>query len=125
MNKITCGTVYEMLQEEMSATALPLSAKQLGLDLANIGAWFSVYVDNKYYMLLNKELSDYTIFNFLGMNYAKGIQELKEVLDSRGDILQIDYNHDNKYYEIWVRYFEDQRAHMYILFPCPEFVIEI
>lgn len=124
MSEIACGTVYELLQEEMNLLS-PLTTKELRKDLANIGAWFSVDMNEQYYMLLNKELSDYTVFNFLSMNYSKGLQELVEVLDSRGPILQIDYNHDNKYFEIWVKYAGDDRAHMYILFPCPDFVIEI
>lgn len=124
MSEIACGTVYELLQEEKTLMS-PLTAKQLRKDLANIGAWFSIDMHEQYYMLLNKELSDYTVFNFLGMNYNKGVQELTEVLESRGPILQIDYNHTNKYFEIWVKYIEDNRPHMYILFPCPDFVIEI
>lgn len=124
MSEVACGTLYNWLQEDMKHVE-PLTAKQLRLDLANIGAWFSVDMYGKYYMLLNKELSDYTVFNFLDMNYSKGVQELKEVLQGRGPILQIDYNKDNKYFEIWVKYWEDNLPHMYILFPCPDFVIEI
>lgn len=124
MTEIPCGTLYTMAQEEMKKV-LPMNNYDLQRDLANIGAWFSTDMQEQYYMLLNRELSDYTVFNFLGMNYSKGIEELLEVLDGRGPVLQIDYNHDNKYFEIWVKYLMDNTPHMYILFPCSDFIIEI
>lgn len=124
MSEIPCGNLYTMAQEEMKKV-LPMNNYDLQRDLANIGAWFSIDMQEQYYMLLNRELSDYTVFNFLGMNYSKGVEELLEVLDGRGPVLQIDYNHDNKYFEIWVKYLMDNTPHMYILFPCSDFIIEI
>lgn len=124
MSEIPCGNLYTMAQEEMKKV-LPMNNYDLQRDLANIGAWFSIDMQEQYYMLLNRELSDYTVFNFLGMNYSKGIEELLEVLDGRGPVLQIDYNHDNKYFEIWVKYLMDNTPHMYVLFPCSDFIIEI
>lgn len=124
MSDIQCGNVYEWKQNEMSLQ-IPLDKETLVKNLANIGAWFSSDLTVQYYMLLNKELADYSIFNFLSHNFYKGVQELEEVLDRCGFVQAIDYNHEHNYFEIWVKNRDTNNSHMYILFPCDDFILEI
>lgn len=74
----------------------------------------------KYFMLLNKEQSDYTIFNFI--NNADYIaNEVIECLKDRGKIIDID-KQDNNSYECWIR--RSGLMYMYLLFPYDAAVIE-
>lgn len=122
MEQIEVGTVYEWVKKEKEASQ-PMSDNKINELLSNIGAWFSVDLNNQYYMLLSNENRDYTVFNFLTDNYYKAVQELKEVLSTRGNIHSIDYNHAEKYYEIWMK--KDDELSIYLLFPCNDFIIEI
>lgn len=119
-----CGTVYEWNKQEMSLQP-PLPRDVLTKELANIGAWFSSDLTVKYYMLLNRELADYTVFNFLSHNYYKGVEELIEVLDRCGWAQAIEYNHEHDYFEIWVKNKCTLKTHLYLLFPCDDFIIEV
>lgn len=123
MTDLEGGTTYEWAQETLKNVE-PLNERDLQNNLSNIGAWFSSDMHEQYYMVLNRELSDYTVLNFLSMNYNQGVQEIKEIFDCRGPILRVDYNHENHYFEVWIRYHDDM-PHMYVIFPCPDFVIEI
>lgn len=124
MANIECGTVYDLARAQLK-DAEPLDKYEIRNVFSNIAAWFSIDVTKQYYMLLCRELADYTVFNFLTLNYDKGKTELLEVVQSRGDILRVDYNHEQKYFEIWVRYNQDDEPHMYAFFPCNDFVIEV
>ena len=50
-------------------------------------------------MLLCKERSDYTMFRLENFNYSKAVQELKEVLEERGDIMGFDFVHGENAYQ--------------------------
>lgn len=120
----TGTTIYAMNQMVMD-TVTPMTQRAKDKEFANIGAWFSSDLNEKYYMLLNGDLRDYTIFNFITMDFNKGVQELIEVVESRGIVLSIDYNHDHEYFEIWVRHRQDDKSYVYLLFPCSDFIVEV
>ena len=122
MAEVGLGSQYELCQLEVLKSG-PMPQDELNKELTNIGAWFSSNMGTHYYMLLNNELHDYTIFNFMNYNFAQGVKELREVLDSRGVIYKIEFNHENNYFELWV--VNGEEAHMYLLFPCGDFVIDI
>jgi hypothetical protein len=122
MSEGVLGTVYELCKTQME-TLEPLDEATQKSELVNIGGWFSSNLCSRYYMLLNNELHDYTIFNFTNFNFTTGVKELSEVLQSRGDIISIDFNHDNNYFEIWMK--NNGQLFMYLLFPCDDFVIDI
>lgn len=124
MGNVECGTIYGWNQQEMNLQT-PLDTQTVTKTLVNVGAWFSSNMKVHYYMLLNREFNDYTIFNFLSQNFYKGVQELQETLENRGLILAVEYNHTNDYYEIWLKSNQDGLSHMYLLFPCDDFIIEI
>ena len=51
-------------------------------------------------MLMCKERSDFTLFHITDNQFTKGLQELKEVLEERGQILAIQYQHGEDAFEI-------------------------
>ena len=53
------------------------------------------------------------------------IQELKECLTFRGRILDIEYQHAEDNYQIWVKEYKTGDVYMYILFEAEGFVIEV
>lgn len=54
-------------------------------------------------MLLCRERNDYTIFHINNFRFDEAIQELKEVLESRGEIIDISFVHGQNAWECWVR----------------------
>jgi len=124
-NKITIGSLYEM-NKQLFKQIKPPSEQIINLELANIGAWFSANINTKYYMLLCKERSDYTLFHLDNFNYNKIIQELKEVLEERGDIMGFDFVHGENAYQCWVRERDDEhQVYMFMLFDADWMVVEI
>lgn len=121
MGNINLGTLYD-LNKQIMIQQNSLSAEDYRHSLTNICGWLSSN-NNKYYMLLNRERADYTVFNMLDFNYNKILNELREVLDYRGTILAIDYVHGEDYYDIWIKI--DNEAFLYKFFQCDDFVIEI
>lgn len=119
---VNMGTLYEFNQSIM-AQMPPMDPDMVDIELANVGVWFGSQRSFHYFMLLNNDRHDYTVFNMLGPNYHLAKEELKGLLEERGRILYIEYNHDRDDYEIWVSI--EGVPYMYILFPCNDFVIEI
>ena len=66
-------------------------------------------------MLMCKERSDFTWFHITDNQFTKGIQELKEVLEERGQVLAIQYQHGEDAFEIWVKS-KDDEVFMFMLF---------
>jgi len=68
---------------------------------------------SKFWMLLNNERKDYTVFIILT---KEGIEnEIKPTLTNRGQILSIDKQEDDNY-EIWIRDFDTKENFVYYLF---------
>lgn len=123
MAEVEMGSVYEM-NKYIRQYSEPMAEDKIKLAVGNIGGWCSCRPYTKYYMLLCKELSDYTIFRLNDYNYNQLAQELQEVLKSRGEILGIDYMHGFDSYECWVRKW-GQEPYMYMFFDCQGFIVEI
>ena len=79
----------------------------------------------KYYMLLCKELSDYTVYVLKDSfnSRQKASYEVIETLKERGTIYAID-KQKNGSYEIWLKPFMKDLPHVYYLFPYSKAVIE-
>ena len=123
--KVTAGSLYEMNQQLFKKIKAP-SKESIDIELANIGAWFSSNFKTKYYMLLCKERSDYTMFHLENFNYSKAVQELREVLEERGEIMGFDFIHGENAYQCWVRERdEDRNVYMFMLFDADWMVVEI
>ena len=93
--------------------------------IMNIAMWFSSKPTNKFFMMLCRELNDYTIFHFEHPNYSKGKTELEELLKSRGQVKDIYYNHDTDTYDFWLLSSLDGQIQMYKIFMCDDFIIQI
>ena len=102
MVQIAGQTNYEINQEGYRHID-PLDEQDLTIKITNIGAWFSFLDKIEYVGVLCRERNDYTIIHLNGYNYAKAVQELRELLESRGEIMDIDYIHGQDYFQVWVR----------------------
>lgn len=116
-------TQYEAYKQLYGALAHP-SEKTLKEQLTSLGSWFSVKPACNYYMLLCRERNDYTVLHFNNMNYLKGMQEVKEILESRGTIYDISYNSTVDAYECWIKDKDDEFA-MYMFFAYDWGVVEV
>ena len=128
MAEITLGNLYQANCSIMK-TIKPVPPKKMELDLANIGAWMSSFVGTKYFMLMCKERSDFTLIHLNDFNYLKAVKEIKEVLEERGTLLAVDYIHGENHYECWVRQegetLEQSEVFMFMLFDADWMVVEI
>ena len=102
MAKIATQTNYEINQEGYRHVE-PLTEPDLTSKLTNIGAWFSFLDKIEYVGVLCRERNDYTVIHLHGYNYNKAVQELRELLESRGEIMDVDYAHGEDYFQVWVR----------------------
>lgn len=131
MSEVELGTLYELNQAMMN-NLNPLTPEDLNENLSSIGAWFSSNPYANYYMLLCHEDRNYTILHFQEPNYIQGVREIEELLDERGQVISINYIHDDNAYEIWLRtkawnpeegfHFQN---HLYMLFEYDAGVVEV
>ena len=123
--KANLGTLYDM-NLFMYNKLPPMEEDKKNAYLQNAAMWFSSKPNNKYFMLYCRELNDFTIFNFLTSNYDKGKTELIALVESRAtEIKDIVYNHDSDSYDFWIVSSLDNQIHMYKLFMCQDFIIEV
>lgn len=123
MADISAGTLYEINQSIMS-TQTKMTKKEWDTATKVIKAYFRNNAEQKYFMLLCKEIADYTIF-VLSASLSSEIacNELKELITERGEILSIEEN-DNSAIEIWIKRNDDNTPHAYYLFQYGRAVIE-
>lgn len=122
MADVELGTLYEA-NKEAYKNIKPPSKKEIDRQLAQIGAWLSSQYFKSYYMLYCREKHDFTIFHINDAEYLEAVQEIKEVLQTRGIILEVIYSHDFEFYECWVK--DGDEVSMYAFFPCEDWVIEV
>lgn len=116
------------IQKQMYMRVKPITPEQMKEQIVSIGAWFSTNPGCNYYMLMCKELSDYTVIHFNNMNYDEGSKQVQKLAESRGEVLDILYNHAHNAYEIYVKKENavgELEPFMYYLFEYNWGVIEI
>lgn len=123
-NGATLGSLYDM-NRYFYGQSPDMDPKKRDEMIMNISMWFSSKPGNKFFMMLCRELNDYTIFYFEHPNYSKGKTELEELLKSRGIIKDIYYNHDTDTYDFWLLSALDGQIQMYKIFMCDDFIIQI
>ena len=101
----------------------PIDEDTLRQNLGTLSAWFGSNIDFRYFMMLNNDLHDYTVFDVGSKNYYNASVELYECLKYRGEVVAIDFNHDYDYYEVWIRHRTEEKICLYIIFPCNDFII--
>lgn len=101
----------------------PMSDADFINDTTGIGLWFSSQQKFRYFLLLGWEDRYFTFFNIENHNYNAAREALIHCVRSLGIPLDINYNHSENNYDFWIRQ-GDEKAHMYKLFPCNDFVVE-
>lgn len=123
MSEVELDTLYNVNRKLYENVDFP-TEMELDHQLASVGAWFSAIFEHNYFMLLCREKYDFTIFK-VEHSYNEAIQELREVLESRGRIIEIVFSHDFDFYECWVKDEETDEISMYAFFPCDDWVIDV
>ena len=122
MADINAGTLYDFNKGIME-NLTPLKPEELEKKEKLIKAYFMENIGQKYFMLLCKELNDYTLFSISSvMKCGFAISELDEALKNRGKILSIDKDEDTNAFEIWIK--DDEGPHAWYLFKYGLGVIE-
>lgn len=80
--------------------------------------------DNKYYMLLCRERSDYTVFVISDSGQATVDKEAIDIVCSRGKIkaIEIEENFPERWVQFWIE--DNKEIYMYAFFPYDSGVIE-
>lgn len=112
------------LHKQLFAQVDSPSEERLNEQLASVGAWFSSNLECNDYTVMCREKYDFTVLHFDSMNYEKGVQTLRELLESRGTIMDIAFYHGNAAYECWIRTPEDEVV-LYMLFESPWIIVNI
>lgn len=122
MSEVEMGTLYELNKQIMSQLP-PQDKNTMNHNWTVIGDWFSQN-QKRWFMLMCKERSDFTLFHITDNQFTKGVAELQEVLKERGEILAIQYQHGEDAFEIWVRESEDE-VYMFMLFEAEWMIVEV
>lgn len=128
MTEISMGTLYDANKDIMSKQE-PISLREWS-DKSKALVEFCKDTQNQYYMLLNRETYNFTLFNFGSKNNHGSLNtkkliydELKICLQNRGDVLSIELTQQKDAYEIWIRD-DEQNILVYYFFPYDIGVIE-
>ena len=123
MADVSMGNIYELNQSALSGFP-PLNADDIRKGKKKLEKYFA-NSKAEYYMLLCRELYDYTLYTIDRKHYnkSKAAFEVIETLLERGEIVEISQTEDKVAYELWVIYNEDKTAHVYYLFPYDNAVI--
>lgn len=124
MSEIMMGTLYDM--NKAAIINMPsLTNSEFKKNLKKIKQFFLDKTD-KYFMLLNRETYNFTLFNLGNKNEVamkQTMNDFKECLDNRGRIVSIELDSVGNDYEIWI--VDDfNEALVYYLFPYDLGVIE-
>ena len=123
MADVSMGNIYELNQSALSGFP-PLNADDIRKGKKKLEKYFASS-KAEYYMLLCRELYDYTLYTIDRKHYnkQKAASEVMLTLQERGQIVEISQTEDKMAYELWVIYNEDKTAHVYYLFPYDNAVI--
>lgn len=123
--KIELTNLYEINKKGFEARGLPYNDADFEVKLEEVADWFK---DKTYCMLLCKERSDYTVFDFTkndNPDYVKAAQyNLKACIKNRGRCLNIKYDNKLDAFEIWIKTAQEGVV-MFYLFECGDFIIGI
>ena len=121
MAEVEMGTLYE-LNKQVMAQLPPQDEVVMSHNWEVISDWFKKDKD-RWFMLMCKERSDFTLFHITNKHFVKGTQELKEVLQERGQILAIQYQHKEDAFEIWIK--NEKEVFMFMLFTAGWMIVEV
>ena len=125
--EVAIGSLYEANQLIMKDET-PFSKAEIIAAMEQIAIWVhDNAASEKYYMMLCKELSDYTVFDLNEKgntpHYCNTMAaDVIDCIQNRGTLLSIEATEDNKAWEIWIKMIDG--THAYYLFPYTSAVIE-
>jgi hypothetical protein len=104
-NEVSMGTLYDMNKQAV-AQEKALTDKELDEELKV--AYEYIKNHNQYFMLLNNDIHNYTLFNLCSIGDKKikaknAVQDLKECLLNRGNVIGIDESDIADALEIWLK----------------------
>ena len=121
------GTLYDINKQVIQQLPI-LSNKDLLEQVTNLS--LSLHERYQYYMLLNKETSDYTLFNFAVKKQSciEFRSDFIECLQNRGNVISIAPAIGEDAYEIWLKTHayegEEEQILCYYFFPYDIGVLE-
>lgn len=128
MVEINMGTLYDVNKDIMLKQE-PISFREWA-DKSKALVDFCKKTKNQYYMLLNRETYNITLFDFGSKNNHGSLNtrrliydELKICLQNRGEVLSIELTQQEDAYEIWIKN-NEQNILVYYFFPYDIGVIE-
>ncbi len=101
MSEINMGSVYNANKEIMNNFTPITDPIIINKSVIEVTNWMKN--KNQYFMLLNNENKDYTIFNVINHDWEECKAALKDCILNRGDLLEIEYIEETDAYEIWIR----------------------
>jgi len=117
-------SVYELNQQAYK-NVKPMNKEKIKNAVFDILDYMEKHIDCKYYMLLCRELNDYTLFNKINVSsFQTSARTVIEIASSRGELLDVRPNEEMGYIEFWVKHNSDNEPHMYLFFNAADFVIE-
>ena len=122
MADVEVGTLYE-LNKQIMAQLPPQSKDMMNHNWTIIGDWFSKN-QKRWFMLMCKERSDFTLLHITDYQFTKGLFELKEILAERGKVLAIQYIHGEDTFEIWLKDHNGE-VFMFMLFEASWMIVEV
>lgn len=129
MTELNLGTLYDFNKQAMK-NENPLDPIILNTTLKEVAEEIRFGEIESYWMLLNHERKDFTLFHIRKENAIlkwmtdKLAGDLKETLLNRGQVLSIEKQEDENY-EIWIRDIDTDENFVYYLFNYTDAVIEI
>lgn len=124
-NEVSMGTLYDMNKQAV-AQEKTLTDKELDEELKV--AYEYIKNHNQYFMLLNNDIHNYTLFNLCSIGDKKikaknAVQDLKECLLNRGNVIGIDESDIADALEIWLKDFSNE-VYCYHFFSYDAAIIE-
>ena len=117
-------SMYELNQQAYK-NVKPMTKEKINNAVFDILDYMEKHIDCKYYMLLCRELNDYTLFNKINVSsFQTSARTVIEIASSRGALLDVRPNEEMGYIEFWVKHNSDNEPHMYLFFNAADFVIE-
>ena len=118
-NKVPLMSLYDASKQIVAQ----LPARKTAAELEPCKQLLRKFKHLGYYMLLCREENDYTVVRVRKAKNPDNFEDLiVELLESRGDIKDIDYDTDKKSLECWIQ--KEDKVMMYKLFPYNWGVIE-
>ncbi|MCD8211080.1 MAG: hypothetical protein LUC37_06010 [Prevotella sp.] len=114
------------LNKSVVATEKPLKDYEIKDAINRYAEPFFTNSKDSYYMLLCRERYDFTLFNFVRKKsfvIGTSLQDLRECLTNRGQVLSIENTENKDALEIWLLI--DEEPYCYYLFPYDLGVVEV